>query len=349
MATQLKTAETDDIKRAVQQGGNILYSGLSQYSVALNSRNRPLLYPGGFCMGVKMVKKGAPPKCLRCWWREIMGEADVLGRMRHTAERIKSRRVVLGKYFIEYEVVDRLLRVEGDVIPGVVMDWVEGETLNQYLMNTSHTSKDIKELAENFRKMCNLLLQNGVAHGDLSGPNIMVRANSPVLVDYDTMYFREDGKRPKTIDGTPPFQHPERGAHPYMELCCDNFSHHVIYVSLLILAELPSARENVDTREKIYFDREDMLSANEFSTCPNTKRALALNNAAITEEINIIIKALRGKYLDVPPLKSSVTTPNQKPKLIKASYCTVCGRKFGTNESEFKYCTACGSRRINYQ
>ncbi|MDE6134442.1 MAG: hypothetical protein K2F79_02585, partial [Muribaculaceae bacterium] len=147
MATKLKTAETDDIRNAVLSGGNILYPGLSRYSVGLNPRtSRPQFYPGGFCMGVKMVRPGAPTKCLRCWWREISGEDDVLGRMRRTAEAIRKRRSALGEYFIEYEVVDNLLRVGGDVIPGVVMDWVEGATLNAYLRNDSHSSADLRSL-----------------------------------------------------------------------------------------------------------------------------------------------------------------------------------------------------------
>ncbi|MDE6121359.1 MAG: hypothetical protein K2F63_06175, partial [Muribaculaceae bacterium] len=185
----------------------------------------------------------------------------------------------------------------------------------------------------------------GVAHGDLSGPNIMIRDNRPVLVDYDTMYFKEDGRRAKTIDGTLPFQHPGRGVHPYMELCCDYFSHHVIYVTLLILAEMPDARDEVDPREKLYFEREDMLSASEFDTSPNTRRARALRNDAINKELDIIGKALRGKYLDVPPLSAATASPAEHAR-TKAAFCTTCGRRFGASEDEFNFCTTCGSPRL---
>lgn len=348
MAITLKTAETDDIRRAVLAGGNILYAGLTQYSVAVNPRTgRPLFYPGGFCMGVKLTKSGTPAKCLRCWWREISGEADVLGRMRKTAEAIKRRSSAVGQYFINYEVVDNLLRVDGDIIPGVVMDWVDGEVLNRYLANTTHTSSDIRRLAANFKKMCSILSANGIAHGDLSGPNIMVRNNQPVLVDYDTMYFKEDGRRTKTIDGTPPYQHPGRGSHPYMELCCDNFAHHVIYATLLILAEIPDARHDVDPREKLYFDKEDMLSASEFESSHNTKRARALGNTEINKELDVIGKALRGRYLDVPPLTDNYV-PKSWSTWTAAAFCTVCGHKFTAMESDFIFCTACGARRLIY-
>lgn len=304
--------DVEDIRNAVLAGNNIRYSNLNQYEVARHSEtSRPLFYPGGFCVGVKLVKNGAEPKCLRCWHTEINGETDLLGRMREISDSI-NQRPSLNRYLVNYEVVDELLQVGDKVIPGIVMDWVEGEPLNLYLKNLGHSPGDLKKLAENFKNMCNCFAVQGAAHGDLSGPNIMIRDNEPVLVDYDSMYFKEDGQKPKTIDGTPSFQHPGRSAHPYMELCCDNFSQHVIYVTLLILSEISDARGEVDPKEKLYFDREDMLSADDFKSSNNTKRAYALGNLSINKELDIIETSLRGKYLEVPPLEAPISSPRQR-------------------------------------
>jgi hypothetical protein len=96
-----------------------------------------------------------------------------------------------------------------------------------------------------------------------------------------------------------------------MELCCDNFSQHVIYVTLLILSEIPAARDEImpGSKDKLYFDSEDMLSADDFKSSKNTQRAYALRNPSINKELDIIETSLRGEYLDVPPLEAPISYP----------------------------------------
>lgn len=78
----------------------------------------------------------------------------------------------------------------------------------------------------------------GIAHGDLSSGNVMVRDNGQiVLVDYDSFFVPGLGSITREVPATPGFQHPRMG-RSFSERM-DDFSALVIYLAILAVATHP--------------------------------------------------------------------------------------------------------------
>lgn len=123
--------------------------------------------------------------------------------------------------------------------PALTMQWVEGETLNQYITDHLNDKKTLNKFAADFLLEMQKIRKFGISHGDIAGDNIMVNSEGKLLlVDYDGMYVPElDGMKAAEI-GHDHFQHPARDASMYSQRL-DNFSILVTYLSILAVSENP--------------------------------------------------------------------------------------------------------------
>lgn len=351
----IKIVDLDRICDASLNADCIITSKLDGYTAEMNRFGEALSYPGGYCVSIKMVKPGSPSKCLRCWHRPEINNIDILENMSIIAEYLISRQEYIGSYFTDFEVIPEALKVDGEVIPGIVMDWIEGETLKDYVVNRNHTSNDLMKIAAEFKSMCSIIRQQNMSHGDLSSSNIIIRpgTHNLLLIDYDSLYFQEMGQKNEFIVGAPDYQHRGRAAHRKQELYCDNFSQHIIYTALLIFASKPDLRPSdmIGQRNQyLYFRREDIASAVAFKSSEVYKTAKTIRNEEIKEELEIILDAIAGTYEAVPALSSSYYEPAQPiDKYFQALFCTNCGHSFSQKESEFRYCPICGYKRHIYK
>ena len=102
-----------------------------------------------------------------------------------------------------------LLRSYPDLTYAVIMPWVEGTTWQEILLTEKNFPLDKSlRLASSFAKVLMSLEERGVAHCDLSGPNLIIQQENQIgLVDLEEMYgpgFLE----PKEIPaGSPGYAH----------------------------------------------------------------------------------------------------------------------------------------------
>lgn len=131
--------------------------------------------------------------------------------------------------------------------PLVEMDFVEGDTLQDRLGDLCSPGSPggrsaIVDLAKKWTELILTMRSIHLAHGDLSGGNVMVTAAGDlVLIDYDGVYFPDARLTscPPSECGNSDYQHPNCRSRPYDEFM-DSFSALAIYVALLGLAERPS-------------------------------------------------------------------------------------------------------------
>jgi hypothetical protein len=158
---------------------------------------------------------------------------------------------------------DAFRAADGKRYPMMTMDWVEGETLFDWLHDraTRGDARAIANVAAKWRELIGSLRRANIAHGDLQHANVMVtNAGELKLVDYDGMCVPKLVGRRNLEIGVEPYQHPGRNADTTLAPSLDNFSSLVIQTCLSALAVEPGLwREFVVAKlnEKILFRRED--------------------------------------------------------------------------------------------
>jgi hypothetical protein len=133
------------------------------------------------------------------------------------------------------------IRVNGDWFPVQTMDWVEGQSLGDWVRERL-LAGDVAALRDSAERWVGLLAElraARVAHGDLQHDNIMVVGSELVLVDYDCLCVPSLVGRHALEHGKPGYQHPRRREQS-LSLELDHFSAWIIYLSLRALAADPS-------------------------------------------------------------------------------------------------------------
>lgn len=151
----------------------------------------------------------------------------------------------------------RVVTKPKDYYPVLVMDWVEGQTLNQFIVNNLGSPDILMRFATSFIENVEKMQSLGIAHGDLSGDNILVE-NSGIhkFIDYDGMFVPPLSGRKSQESGHEHFQHPARTDEFTNKL--DNFSSLVIYLSVVAVAENPQIWEyNGNDQDRLIFTASD--------------------------------------------------------------------------------------------
>ena len=131
-------------------------------------------------------------------------------------------------------------------IPIIAMEWVEGQTLLEHVSQLcrQRNADALHLLSRKWQDLLSSMRRHTIAHGDLSGSNIMVRADGQlVLVDYDGVYIPSLAGRASVLLGQLDYQHPENVARPFDEYM-DDFSALVISTALLALSISPALWED---------------------------------------------------------------------------------------------------------
>lgn len=153
-------------------------------------------------------------------------------------------------YFVDFQFLDQGIRVNGNIYPIIKMEWSEGVTLNTFIEQNLNNKNKLESLAKCWLELCNKLIADKIAHGDLQHGNILVLDNnnnvSIKLVDYDSLYYEPEDKNNTSdeIKGLNGYQHPLRDKIKNQSLKIDYFSQIVIYLSIIALAEKPQLWED---------------------------------------------------------------------------------------------------------
>ncbi|MBS1954357.1 MAG: hypothetical protein JST89_09225 [Cyanobacteria bacterium SZAS-4] len=137
-------------------------------------------------------------------------------------------------YTVTFDFLREGIKVHGEWLPALKMDWLEGEQFDHYIGANLGNAEKLGALLDKFVRMMQDLRRAGIAHGDLQHGNILVCHDQLRLVDYDGMFVPKMKGLATNELGHRNYQHPERAAHhfgPYL----DNFSAWVIYASVRAL------------------------------------------------------------------------------------------------------------------
>jgi hypothetical protein len=247
----------------------------------------------GAFASVYRVDAGKKRFAVRCFLRHI---ADSKWRYEQISQFVQNDDL---SYTVGFDFQPQGILVRGSRYPILKMEWVEGKTLDNYLIDRKmQVSAD---LAESFKIMCLRLNAAGIAHGDLQHGNIMIRDEQFYLVDYDGMYVPSMKGKDSNELGHRNYQHPQRDVHTFGTYL-DNFPAWVIYVSLKAMAIDPSLAKRLGAGEDcLLFRRQDFID-------PLNSCAFAALEQHQNQEIQRLAKFLRSLVseppFNVPPLSA---------------------------------------------
>ena len=241
--------------RAIQDASNNL-DELAYLVPVQDDHGEPYRSSGAFAVVFKM-KNEQTGKCyaLKCFTEEQEGRAEAYRQIADELEFVDSSYITSVKYLDKEIFVDS--SCEEDEFPVLLMDWIDGETMETYIAENYQDNYAMAMLCYRFCKMAAWLRSQPFAHGDIKPDNIMVRPDGNLsLVDYDGMFVPAmKGQKSPTI-GTKDFSHPLRTVDDFNETI-DDFALASIALSLKAISLKPSLLDEYGAADRLLFSAED--------------------------------------------------------------------------------------------
>ncbi len=236
---------------------------------------------------------------VRCFFRDF---ADMGLRYQTIGAHLRSAAL---PYTVGFSYLKTGIRVRTARYPLLKMDWVDGELLDRAVEKRLNDPAALSKLAESWLRMAMALRSAGVGHGDLQHGNVMLVGGRLRLVDYDGMFVPGlRGYRSQEL-GHPNYQHPGRD-ETLFDATVDNFSHWVIYTSLMALAWDPKLWPELNAGdERLLFSAEDFRS-------PESSPAFRVLIGAGNETVRRLARTLRAA-LDGPAARTPALDPAAEP------------------------------------
>ena len=253
---------------------------LSHLVPVLDKYGEPYRSSGAFAVVFKM-KDEQTGKCyaLKCFTEEQEGRAEAYRQIAEELEFVDSPYITSVKYLEKELFVDS--NCEDEEFPVLLMDWIEGETMETYIAANYTDTHAMSMLCYRFCKMAAWLRSQSFAHGDIKPDNIMVRPDGTLtLVDYDGMFVPAmKGQKSPTI-GTKDFSHPLRTIDDFDETI-DDFALASIALSLKAISLNPSLLDEYGASDRLLFSAADYLDLSKSETFTALQGLLA-DEEAIT-------------------------------------------------------------------
>ena len=247
---------------------------LSHLVPVLDNYGEPYRSSGAFAVVFKM-KDEQTGKCyaLKCFTEEQEGRAEAYRQIAEELEFVDSPYITSVKYLEKELFVDS--NCEDEEFPVLLMDWIEGETMETYIADHYMDNHAISMLCYRFCKMAAWLRSQPFAHGDIKPDNIMVRSDGTLtLVDYDGMFVPAmKGQKSPTI-GTKDFSHPLRTINDFDETI-DDFALASIALSLKAISLNPSLLNEYGASDRLLFSAADYLDLSKSKTMTALQDLLA--------------------------------------------------------------------------
>ena len=299
--------------RAIQDASSNL-DKLAHLVPVLDDHGEPYRSSGAFAVVFKMQDKSSRKYyALKCFTEEQEGRADAYRQIADELDMGDSPYITSVKYMEKELFVDS--QCEEDEFPVLLMDWVEGETMEAYIAANYHNQSAMSMLCYRFGKMAAWLRSQSFAHGDVKPDNIIIRPDgSLTLVDYDGMFVSSmKGSKSPTV-GTKDFCHPLRTMDDFDETI-DDFSLASIALSLKAISMKSTLLDIYGASDRLLF------SENDYRNPSNSKVISALQELMCDKDFctlySLFMLALARKELSACSFKLFIGKKPLLPQTIE--------------------------------
>ena len=234
-------------------------SELKDLRLVYDDQGHPIMSSGNFAVVFKMQAPTGEYHALKCFLRDQEERSERYRLIAEELQYVQSTYLVKFRY-LESELFVDVPNTEGEEYPVLLMDWVDGIPLDQYLKTIINYNYGKDLLAYRFSLLARWLVTQPFAHGDLKPDNICVRDDgSLVLLDYDGMYVPALYGRKPLEQGSPHYRHPLRSTLPFDEHI-DDYSLSLILLSLRAIALEKSLYYKYSSKEYLLLSEQDQLN-----------------------------------------------------------------------------------------
>ena len=295
--------------RAIQDASNNL-DKLAHLVPVLDDHGEPYRSSGAFAVVFKMKdEQTGKYYALKCFTEEQEGRAEAYRQIADELEFVDSSYITSVKYLENEIFVDS--SCEEDEFPVLLMDWIDGETMETYIGENYQDNYTMAMLCYRFCKMAAWLRSQPFAHGDIKPDNIMIRPDGNLtLVDYDGMFVPAmKGQKSPTI-GTKDFSHPLRTVDDFDERI-DDFALASIALSLKAISMNSKLLDTYSASDRLLF------SENDYRNPSNSKVISALQELMCDKDFctlySLFMLALARKELSACSFRLFI---GEKPNII---------------------------------
>ena len=288
------------------------FEQLNNLRPVLDEEENPVMTGGNFAEVFKMKdEKTGKLYAVKCFLREQEGRAEAYRMIAEELEYINSTFLTPIKYLDKELFVDTNAGDEKE-FPVLLMDWVEGETLDKYIRKHLDDQYELSLLAYQFSRLAMWLMPQPFAHGDLKPDNILVKSDGTlVLVDYDGMYVPAmKGQKAREL-GSPDFRHPSRTETDFDEHI-DDFSLASILLSLKAISLQPSLLAEYGAQDRLLFSEKDYRNLSESKVMDALKHLL--QDAELVSLYSLFILAFSQNNLSQVSFRLFNLSRPQEPK-----------------------------------
>ena len=281
-------------------------SELKDLRLVYDDQGHPIMSSGNFAVVFKMQAPTGEYHALKCFLRDQEERSE---RYRLIAEELQ---YVQSTYLVKFRYLESELFVDvpntgGEEYPVLLMDWVDGAPLDQYLKTIINKSYEKDLLAYRFSLLARWLVTQPFAHGDLKPDNICVRDDgSLVLLDYDGMYVPALSGRKPLEQGSPHYRHPLRSTLPFDEHI-DDYSLSLILLSLRAIAFERCLYYKYSSNEYLLFSEKDQM--NPYTSPVFTELERRVLTLGFIDTYNTYLKALQSPHLHLEACDFSLLAP----------------------------------------
>ena len=230
---------------------------LKHLEVVQDEYGEPYRSSGAFAVVFKMRDPHTGQLyALKCFTEEQEGRAEAYRKIEEELEVAGTTYFTSMRYYERELFVDSSVSSESE-FPVLLMDWVDGSTMELYIREHYRDSYAMEMLCYRFCRLAAYLRSQPFAHGDVKPDNIMVSDTGTLtLIDYDGMFVPSmQGESSPTL-GTEEFRHPLRTPELF-DATVDDFALASIALSLRAIALDSQLLDQYGAPDRLLFSASD--------------------------------------------------------------------------------------------